>query len=98
MRESSDTLWSVGFKIFGALLLLYFAACATGNGNSYDLEQEEADLAAHPQAPALGRPPAHAAARGRRLGVRALPCHDASRTSEGGTVGGVGNRAGIASA
>jgi hypothetical protein len=44
MRESGDTLWSVGFKIFGVLLLLYFAACATGNGNSYDLEQQEADL------------------------------------------------------
>jgi hypothetical protein len=44
MRVSNDTFWSIGFKIFGALLLLFMASCGTGNVSAFDVEDQDSFL------------------------------------------------------
>jgi hypothetical protein len=44
MRVSDDTFWSIGFKIFGILLLLFLASCGTGNISAFDVEDRDSVL------------------------------------------------------
>jgi hypothetical protein len=44
MLVDDDTFWSIGFKIFGILLLLFMAACGTGNVSAFDVEDQDSVL------------------------------------------------------